>query len=358
MIQLMSTHILRVGMVTLLATGVAACGQQGGGGASEEGDTASGGGGTAANGTARFYEGENLDLVVPYDPGGGYDLYARTLAPYLGECLGAQVIVRNEPGAGSLLATNTTAAADANDRRIQLVNSVGATSAQIAGAEGVLFDMREFSVIGRLATAADTVVVAPDGDLRSFEDFIGSDRPISFAATGPGSNEYIAANVLSVIYDFPIEVVTGFGGSGESRLAVISGDVDAHASTWDSALDAITSGDVRTIVVATDEPVELLPDAPLVTEFEPVAEGGQELLDSLVGLETLGRGLVAPPGLSDAQLTDLREGFQCAADNEDLAEELGEKRPLDVLTGEEYEALLNSVLDSSPEFVAILKESF
>jgi len=49
------------------------------------------------------FQGETVELVVPYDPGGGYDTNARMVAPYLQQYLGATVIVTNEPGAGSLL---------------------------------------------------------------------------------------------------------------------------------------------------------------------------------------------------------------------------------------------------------------
>ncbi|MCW2696462.1 MAG: Tripartite-type tricarboxylate transporter, receptor component TctC [Modestobacter sp.] len=340
------TSLRRSGGAALLVTALAACGQNGGGD------------GTADQ-ASKYYEGENVDLVVPYDPGGGYDVYARALAPYLGECLGAEVVVRNEPGAGSLLATNATAAAGPDDRRIQILNSVGATSAQLASAQGAQFDMAEFSVVGRLATAADTVSVAVDGGFQSFQDVIDAESPVRFAATGPGSNEYIAASVLSAIYGFPLEVITGFGGSGEARLAVVSGSADAHASTWDSTLGAVTNGEVRAVVVATDEPVELLPDTPLVTEFEPGTEEGKGLLESLVALETLGRGIVAPPGLPEERLTELRTAFECATGNQELNAQLdGQQRPLDVLSGEEYEALVASVLDASPEFTEVVKDSF
>jgi tripartite-type tricarboxylate transporter receptor subunit TctC len=339
------TALRRAGGAALLVTALAACGQNG----DSSGDSAD----------AKFYEGENLDLVVPYDAGGGYDVYARAFAPYLGECLGAEVVVRNEPGAGSLLATNATAAAGPDDRRIQITNSVGTTSAQIAGADGVMFDMSEFSMIGRLATAPDTVAVAADADLKDFQDIIDSEEPVRFVATGPGSNEYIAASVLSAIYGFPYEVITGFGGSGEARLAVIAGNADAHASTWDSHLSSIESGELNPVLITSDEPVELLPGTPVVTDFAPESEEGQALVDDLVNLETLGRGLVAPPGLPENQLSELREGFQCATTNEELIAELeGQQRPLDVLDGDEYLELIQSVIDSSPEFVEAVKASF
>ncbi len=269
------------------------------------------------------------------------------------------MVVLNEPGAGSLLATNTTAAAGPDDRRMQLTNSVGATSAQIAGADGVLFDMSEFSVIGRLATAPDTVAVATDSQYQSFEDIINAEQPVRFAATGPGSNEYVAANILSVIYDFPVEVVTGFAGSGESRLAVLAGDADAHASTWDSVLGSVESGEVKAVLVTGDEKVELLPDTPIITDFEPANPGGEELRQSLVELETLGRGLVAPPGLPEDRLTELRDAFRCATDDEELRSQLEEQqRPLDILDGQEYADLLGSVLDATPEFTEVLRGSF
>ncbi|TQN40878.1 tripartite-type tricarboxylate transporter receptor subunit TctC [Blastococcus colisei] len=340
-----STTLRRAGGAVVLVAALAACGQNGN---ASEGDA-----------EASFYEGENLDFVVPYDAGGGYDVYARAMAPYLGECLGAEVVVRNEPGAGSLLATNATAAADPDERRIQIVNTVGATSAQIAGAEGVLFDMSDFSVIGRVATAPDTIAVASGGNLQSFQDIIDSEEPVRFAATGPGSNEYIAASVLSAIYGFPYEVITGFGGSGEARLSVIAGNTDAHASTWDSHLGAIESGEITPVLITSDEPVELLPGTPLVTDFAPESEDGETLIEDLVNLETLGRGLVAPPGLPENQLTELREAFECATSNEELIAELeGQQRPLDVLTGDEYIELIQSVLDSSPEFIEAVKASF
>jgi tripartite-type tricarboxylate transporter receptor subunit TctC len=317
------------------------------------------GGGTTADGGSSYYAGETVDLVVPYDPGGGYDIYARGLAPYLAECLDAEVVVRNEPGAGGLLATSKTAASSPDERRVQLVNSVGTASAQIAGADGVAFDMAELSVVGRLMAAPDMVSVAADSDFASFQDMVDATDPVRFVATGPGSNEYITAVALSEIYGFPLEMVTGFGGTGDARLAVISGNADAHVTTWDSGLAAAQAGEIEPIVVASDEPVELLPDVPQATEFTPDARESQELLESLVELQELGRGLFAPPGLPEERLTELREAFECAAGNEELISEMEtQQRVIDVVTGDEHATQVRNVLDASPEFTAVLEDSF
>src|SRR5215213_758569 len=91
-----------------LVLGLAGCGANPAG---DNSDDASGG--------ESFYAGRQIDFVVPYEPGGGYDLYARSLAPYLGECLGdATVVVQNEPGAGGLLAVNTTFTTPPDERRL------------------------------------------------------------------------------------------------------------------------------------------------------------------------------------------------------------------------------------------------
>lgn len=321
-------------------------------------DTAASGD-SAAAGEESFYEGETLDFVVPFDPGGGYDAYARAIAPYLGDCLGAQVVVRNEPGAGGLLATNATSAAGPDDRRIQITNTVGNVSAQIADAEGVQYDMAEFSMIGRVSAPADSVAVAADGNVSDFQQIIDANQPVRFVATGPGSNEYIVPNILAAIYGFPIEVITGFPGSGEARLAVVSGDADAHVQSWDSQLGAVEAGEVRSVLLASDEGVEELPDTPTVMDFEPESEDGQQLRDDLVALEKTGRGVIAPPGLPEEQLTELREGFDCAVGNDELVAELEEQqRPLDVMSGAEWEELVEDVLGASDQFQTIVAESF
>ncbi len=334
------------GATALLA--LTACGQEG---ADDDPATASE--------NRSFYAGETLEFVVPFDPGGGYDAYARAMAPYLGDCLGAEVVVMNEPGAGGLLATNRTSAADADERRIQITNTVGNVSAQIAQADGVQYDMAEFSMIGRVAAPADSVAVAADGDIQDFEQILDAEQPVRFVATGPGSNEYIVPNILAAIYNFPVEMITGFPGSGEARLAVVSGDADAHVQSWDSQLSAVEAGEVRSVLLASDEGVDQLPTTPTVMDFEPSSEEGEEIREDLVALESTGRGIVAPPGLSDDRLTALREAFECAVGNDSLISELDEQeRPLAVMAGAEWEELVEEVLGASERFQSIVADSF
>ena len=66
---------------------------------------------------AEFFKGKTVKMIVGFGPGGGYDAYARMLAPYLTKRLGATVVVENQPGSGSLVSLNQLYSAPPNGRR-------------------------------------------------------------------------------------------------------------------------------------------------------------------------------------------------------------------------------------------------
>lgn len=305
-----------------------------------------------------FYAGETIDLVVPYDPGGGYDIYARDIAPYLGKCLDATVAVKNEPGAGSLLATNKTANSDPEERRLQILNMGGAAASQLAGADGVNYDLRELTYAGRIASAPDLVVTGPNSKFKSFDDVLNASDEVRFVSTGVGSLESISAGVLISAYGLPGKIVTGFTGSDEARTTVTAGQADLHSLPFDSHLAAVGAGDVKGLVLLADEAPELAPDVPLITDY-PVEGKGQGVVHSLVTLGQLGRAIAGPPGMSDEQTAELRGGFECAMKNKELLAKFAEqKRPVVFANGDEVRAQVEEIFDASPEFVEAVKNAF
>lgn len=300
--------------------------------------------------------GETIELVVPYDPGGGYDTYARMLAPYLEECLDATVVVQNEPGAGGLLATSKTFVAPPDSLRTVLTNTVGVVSAQLAEAEGVNFEAENFSWLGRVSAEPNVLAVAADSEFRTFEDLRASEDPIRFVATGPGSNEYVNSQVLPEVYGFRGETITGFEGSGEARAAVLAGDADAHILPFDSQISAIEAGDLRPLLLIGKEPHPDLPDVPTTEDFPP-AEGKEQILESLVDLVETGRSLAGPPEMDEGNLKALREGARCALEDPELVSEAeNQQRSIGFLDGEETANVVTKALDAPPEFRDLAKE--
>lgn len=302
-----------------------------------------------------FYRDRAIELVVPYEPGGGYDLYARDIAPHLARCTGGDVKVLNEAGAGGLLATSNTAAAEPDGSRVQIVNTVGAVSAQIGQADGINFRLDDLSSIARVSAEANVVVVASDGRFSSFDDMRRSPEPVRFVSTGPGSNDYVNPPLLQHIFGFPVEVISGFSGSGEARTAYLRGDADAQVVPVASALSAIRSGEIRPVLVIGESDSPLLDDVPRASDL-PVAGPEQAgTLSALLKLVSLSRTVVAPPGLAPDRLAFLRNAFACALTNPDLiAASEKQRRPIDFMPGEELSGALHDVLTSDPAFQKIV----
>lgn len=317
------------------------------------------GSGASGGAEAGPFAGEDVDLVVPYEPGGGYDAYARAFGPYLEDCLDATIVVRNEPGAGGLVATNRTATAGAQENRVQIVNTVGLVSAQIAQANGVSFDLEQFGWIGRIAAPPNVVVVATGSPVQSLGDLVNAGRPVRFVTTGPGSNDYIAPNILAAAYRFPLEIVTGFAGAPEARAAVVAGNADAHILPVDSQLSAIESGDVRPVVTLDEERDPFVPDTPTVYEAVAPDDRAKAMIDGLVALGQTGRALIVSPQMPQERVDALRAAFQCAVGNGELVADLEQqKRPLDPLGGPETAQLVGEVLTASDEFRQLVVASY
>jgi tripartite-type tricarboxylate transporter receptor subunit TctC len=306
-----------------------------------------------------FYAGENVDLVVPYDPGGGYDVYARLMAPYLGECLDATIVVRNEPGAGGLVATNETAQTDPDEPHLQILNMGGFAAAQLAESDGVQYDLRDLTYAGRIASAPDLVATSPNSEFEDWEDVINAGDKVTFVSSGVGSLESISAGVLISVYDLDGKIVTGFSGSDEARAAVTAGNADLHALVSDSHFSAVEAGDVKPLVLVADEPVEQFPDVPLITDYPAEGDDAQDVISSLITLGQLGRTIAGPPGMSDEQTAELREGFECAMENEELLAEFEKQnRPVVFADGDEVVQQLEEMFGAPPEFIEAVKNAF
>ena len=95
----------------------------------------------AQSSEAAFFKGKTVRVIVGYGAGGGFDLYARMIAPYLGKALGANVIVENQPGAGGIGALNRMMTAPPDGLQIMLVNGMAAAFGQFIEQQGVRYDL-------------------------------------------------------------------------------------------------------------------------------------------------------------------------------------------------------------------------
>lgn len=308
-----------------------------------------------------LYGGETLTFVVPFSAAGGFDAYARLIAPYLEESLGATVVVENRPGAGGLLALNNLATATPDGTLISFMDGPGSGGAAIAKAEGVQFALDELSYVGRVVpytgVSSNVLVTAADSQYEDMDDVLAAES-FRFGSTGPGSSNYVIASLLIEVLGVNAEILTGFPGSSEIALALLRGDVDGMTGAFDSRIPAVEAGDERPLLNIDSERHPGLPDTPAVLEIE-VGEEERRLGQALVDLLDLGRLVVAPPDVPQDRLECLRGAFSQALQDDELVSEAEQAgRPVDYLPGQDLEALVQDLLGAPPRFTEVLEAAY
>jgi tripartite-type tricarboxylate transporter receptor subunit TctC len=342
-------------MRSLVALGVGA-GVLSGCSSDSSSDAAAGGNGEAS--ACAALEGETVTLVVPYTPGGGYDTYARMIAPYLEEQLGTSIVVENRDGAGGLLAINNLTNEEPDGTTIALMNGQGGVAASLAGAPGASFDVAELTYLGKVAGEAPVAVTGASTGYDTWEDVLAA-QDFQWASTGLGAEDYINSSFLTTVFEMDAEVVVGFPGSSEAELAVTTGDTEGMTGDPSSRRTAIENGDhVPVLVIGRERPEWLPEDVPLVSDVEATEEQAA-LIEPQVALMEMGRPLVAPPGMDEELTGCLRDALAAAMEDPDLVAEAEEQqRPITYLGGEELEVLIQQLLDSPEEYRELLTTFF
>jgi tripartite-type tricarboxylate transporter receptor subunit TctC len=305
------------------------------------------------------YAGETVTFVVPYDPGGGYDVYARVMAPYLEEALDATVVVENQPGAGGLVAISSLAQAGDDPNTIAIMNGAGNGAAVLAGAPGANFDLDGLSYVARIADEPLVLLTRPDGEFTTTEDVAASES-FRFGSTGLGSSDYIGAEVITDAMDLEgAEIITGFKDSSTLLLAVLAGDVDGYIASYGSAITQVESGEAVPVLTLGPERLDDMPDSPSILELDLDKEE-QAVAEGYLSLVQMARPVVAAPEIDETHLAALRDALDEVLQNpEFLAEMEQQKRPISYLSGEELDELVQDLVDGvSPAFKELLVESF
>ncbi len=143
---------------------------------------------TTASQAASFYKGKTLTLVVANPPGGGKDLCARTLAPFLASKTGSTVIVKNMDGAAGMAGTNYTYSLKNPDGlTVCVVGNDVIKGNYLMGAEGVNYDLPKFSFIGIFQSCGYVLYVAPDSQYKTIQDLQSAKKQLRLgggSATG------------------------------------------------------------------------------------------------------------------------------------------------------------------------------
>ena len=292
-----------------------------------------------AQSAAAYYKGKNLNFIIPYKPGGGYDTYSRILKPYLEKYTGARVVMRNIPGAGGLLGVNETYTASPNGLTIGIQNAVASVTNQMSEIDGVRYDFTKFSWLGRMATNVRALAVRKDSTYKTIQDLKNATKKIKMGATGLGGSTYVDAVITMEALGLPLEIVHGYDSSKEMDMGMLRGEIEALWGSYSSRRKMVKAGEQFIILQSGKKRSSAIPDVPTWFEVAP-SERAKQILTVLTAMHETGRPIAGPPGIAKERLEFLREAFNKAMHDPDFLKDAKKaKRVLSYLSGDDMAQL-------------------
>lgn len=311
----------------------------------------------------QFYKGKNVRIVVGLSAGGGYDVYTRTIARHLGKHIpgNPSILVENMVGAGSLIAANHVYKVAKPDGLTIGHFLGGLFLQQVLGRPGIEFDGRKFGYMGVPAQDSQMLAISKRTGITSAEQWFSSKTIVKFGGVGAGSATDDLTKIAIATINAPIQLVSGYKGTADVRLAFNGGEIDGLTSAWESFKSTwqkeLAAGEVRMILQAIPKPHSELPNVRRVIDFAKTELDRKVIQVGMHNYNPVARPYVLPPGTPKDRMTILRKAFtDTMKDPEFIADAKKSKLDLSPLSGEELEKTVLEIYDAEPDVVARLKD--
>src|SRR5882672_4869008 len=268
-----------------------------------------------------FFAGKTVRIVVGSATGGGYDIYSRLIAPYLGKVLNATVIVENQPGAGGLISLNRLYVTEPDGLALTLANGTSAAFAQLTDQQGARFDLAKFGYLATVGAPPGLWLVGPDSPIKTVQDAINAKMKWRWAASGPADGLGNGAAFTCEALKLDCQIVPGYGGSAQSGLAVTRGEMDAVYVPESSANNFVKAKQNFAIATIGRKKSRWFLDKPTIFEAIELNEDARWLFDYFTGVEEMGRIMMVPPNMPKARLAYLQAAIKETLHNPQLIAE-------------------------------------
>lgn len=311
-----------------------------------------------------FYKGRTIRIVVGFSAGGGFDTYARAIARHMGKHIPGQpsIIVENMTGAGSLIAANHVYKAAKPDG-LTIGHFIGGLFlGQVLGQKGIEFDARKFEFIGAPITDHVVCAMTRASGITSVEAWMASKTPVKMGGIAPGtSTPDNATRILRHALGLPIQLVSGYKGTADVRLAAESGEIAGGCWGWDSVSvtwsKALATGDAVVILQANRRTHPDLPKVPQAIKLAKSEEGRQMIDVGIHGDSNIVRTYTLPPGTPKDRVQLLRKAFEATLkDPEFVADAKKSKLNIDPVSAEEIEKDISGLFKLDADLINKLKD--
>ncbi len=306
---------------------------------------------------AAFYKGRNVNMEIGYSVGGGYDVYARVIARFLGRHIPATptVVTKNMEGAGSLRLANWLYNAAPKDGTEIGTIGRGVAFDPLLGNKGAQFDPTKFTWLGSANNEVSVCVAWQGHGITKFEDLYT--KQMTVGGTGGGSDTDVFPQILNGVLGTKMKIISGYPGGNDVGLAMERGEVQGRCGwSWSSVIathkDWFEQKKIIILVQLALSKHPDLPNVPLITDLAKTDEQKQ-ILKLIFARQVMGRPYLAPPNLPKERAEALRTAFMDTMKDKDFLAE-ADKAQLEInpVSGPEIEKLVREVYQTPKEIAA------
>jgi tripartite-type tricarboxylate transporter receptor subunit TctC len=214
------------------------------------------------------YPNRVIKIVVPFAPGGGTDVVARTLAQEMAKELGASVIIENKPGAGTILGTQMVAASAPDGYTLLMGTFANAVNPSLYAK--LSYDPhKDFAAVSLIARSFNLVVVNPASPIKSIADLIAAAKAepdrLSYGTYGTGTSAHLAGELFKHMAGVKLTTVP-YKGAAPAITDLLGGQIHVIFTTVASAASLVEAGQLRAIAVTSAKRSPAFPQLPTVAE--------------------------------------------------------------------------------------------
>ena len=308
-----------------------------------------------------FYKSKTIRVIVGGTAGGGFDIYTRAMTRYMGKHIPGNptMVVENMTGAATRIAAKYMHSAAKPDGLTFGIFNGYLILNQVLNPKGFDFDMRKFEWLGVPIQDNVACVMRKEAGITNIDQWRAAKAPIKMGGLGPGNSTSDVVRVVKATLNLPIQLVEGYKGTADVRLAADSGELQGACWAWESIKvtwrKGLESGDVLPVLQVTSKKQPDLHNVPHALDLAKTDEERQIIRAGGMEPGAITRVYVTTPGTPRDRVQTLRRAFaDTLKDPEFLAEAKKGQLEVNPLSGDEVGKIVDSMFMLNPATVSKL----
>lgn len=302
--------------------------------------------GVAASPSFAAYPDRTVRIIVPFAPGGGTDLIARSIGTGMSQALGQSVIVDNKPGAGTIIGTDAVAKSPADGYTLLIATFAHAVNPSLQPKLPYATD-KAFAPVILVGRSPNILVVRPDSPYKSVSDLVAAAKAapgkLNFASQGNGTSAHLAGELFKNLAKVNLTHVP-YRGAGPAITDLLGGQVDVMFATAAAVTPFIQNGKLRAIGVTTAQRSPAHPNVPTIAESGVPGYAAESWY-----------GLYAPAGTAPDVISKLNAAVKKAVESDTFRKRAHEEGL--IITAGDPAELSNFVRAEETRWTKVVKEN-